>query len=111
MKKFLGFWRLAMSENGLPSSKRVTMFLLLFAYLFILFTNLFTGKKVDDTLQNQLYYMLNACLIAVMGSNVISAVSAIKMKQSDNNANVGQPSPTPANPPIVAGAAPTIITQ
>jgi hypothetical protein len=89
------FARLVLSEDGQPSSKRVILFILLFAFLFILIFNLFTGRKPDSTLQDQLYYMLVTALGVVFGSNVLNIIKDIKVTQSENNAKVNSPSPTP----------------
>lgn len=95
------------SENGNPSSKRVICFILLFLYSFVLLYNLFTGKKPDDTIEVQLYYMLVTNLGIILGSNIVDAVKTVKTTQAESNVKVGAPSPTPA--PVVAAAPATTI--
>lgn len=97
MKKFI---YLVLSEKGIPSSKRVAFFFLLFIFVLVIVVNIIWGKVLDATLGSQLYYMLNALLIAIIGSNVLDTVKEIKTTQSNNNATVGAPSPTqqPAAP-------------
>jgi hypothetical protein len=93
MKTFI---RLVLSEEGLPSSKRVAFFILLFVFLFVDIVNLFTAKKLDVVLQDQLFYAMQGAMLTIFGSNILNKVSELKKVQSSNNAKVGEPSPTPA---------------
>lgn len=86
---------MALSESGIPSSKRIAFFLLLLVFLFLVVLNTFTGKKPDVTLQDQLYYMLTTLAGLVFGSNVLNKIADVKKTQSENNTKVGSPSPTP----------------
>jgi len=52
MKEFLT------GPGGEQSSKRLFTLALMLVYIMILCVNLFTGKKLDATLQEQLYYMI-----------------------------------------------------
>ena len=93
MKDFI---KSVLSESGIPSSKRVAFFGLLLVFIMTIIVNLLWGKTLEATLGTQLYYMLNALLISIITANVIGAVKDIKIIQSNNNATVGAPSPTPA---------------
>lgn len=91
------FTRLTISEDGIPSAKKVSLFILLFLFIFVVLFNLFTGKRPDETLQSQLYYLLTTVFGLVFGSNIVTAIQKIKTTQSENNAKVNAPSPTPQN--------------
>lgn len=110
--KLLTFFRLALSEDGIPSSKRVVLFILLLTFIFIVLYNIFTGKKPDDTLQSQLYYMLTTVVGLVFGSNIVNAIKDVKIKQSNNNVVVGAPSPVqPPITPIVNAPEPNVVIK
>ena len=101
-----------LSEKGIPSTKRVAFFLLLLVFVVIIFVNIVWGKVLDAVLGSQLYYMLNALLIAIIGSNILDTVKEVKTVQSNNNATVGAASPNqppPPPPPPAAGAVTNII--
>lgn len=89
------FIRDAMSENGTPSIKRVTLVILLFAFLTECVYNGITGKSLSSVLTDQLYYAMISCLGVIFGINILQGVKDIKITQSTNNAKVGSPSPTP----------------
>ena len=74
----LHFIKGVLSEQGQPSSKRVAFFVLLFLFVGVCVYNIITGKMLTPTLQDQLYYMLTASLLAILGSNVITAVKDVK---------------------------------
>lgn len=93
------FARLTISEDGIPSAKRVALFILLFLFIFVVIFNLFTGKRPDETLQSQLYYLLTTVFGLVFGSNIVTAIQKIKTTQSENNAKVNAPSPN--QPPVI----------
>lgn len=63
MKEFLT------GPNGEQSSKRLFTGVLMIIYSMVLVVNLFTAKKLDDVLQQQLFYMILTFygLIAVEG--------------------------------------------
>jgi hypothetical protein len=52
MKEFLT------GPNGEQSSKRLFTLALMIVYVMVIIVNLFTGKKLDATLQEQLFYMI-----------------------------------------------------
>ena len=79
MKEFI---KGVLSEQGLPSSKRAMLFILLLTFVFIILYNLFSGHKPDQTLQDQLYYMLTTNIALIFGSNIANVVKDIKTGQS-----------------------------
>jgi hypothetical protein len=70
MKKFLS--GLLSDSNGTPSSKRMVMFMLTVLFIFILIVNLWTGKNLDETLKNQLFYLLCWMFSMVLGERVVN---------------------------------------
>lgn len=96
MKDFI---KRVLSEKDIPSTKRVAFFGLLLVFVAAIFVNLIWGKVLEATLGSQLYYLLNALLIAIVGSNVLDTVKEVKTTQSNNNVQVGAPSPTQPPPP------------
>lgn len=93
--KIPGFLREALSEGGTASIKRVTLAILLLAFLAECVYNICTGKMLENTLRDQLYYAFISVLAAILGINVLNGIKDIKIEQSKNNAAVGSPSPTP----------------
>lgn len=93
MKKFI---YLVLSENGMPSSKRTITFLLLLAFLAVVFINVFTTKQPIAELREELFYAFSGSLATIFGSNALDAWKDVKKTQSANNATVGAPSPTPS---------------
>lgn len=51
--------------NGEQSSKRLFCCALMVFYIMMLTVNLFTGRKLDPTLQEQLFYMILAFVFAI----------------------------------------------
>lgn len=91
----IAFIREAMSESGVPSIKRVTLVILLFAFLAECVYNGVTGRSLSSVLVDQLYYAMISCLGVIFGINILQGVKDIKITQSQNNAKVGAPSPVP----------------
>lgn len=98
MKQFI---RLMLSEEGLPSSKRVLLFVFSIAFLVEIFVDIFIGKHPIDELRQELFWALSGALGTVFGSNILNKVAEIKKTQSDNNSKVGAPSPTPQPDTVV----------
>lgn len=94
----LKFIKDALSESGTASSKRIAFFILLFAFLVECGVNLAWNKLLSDTLRDQLYYAMLTALGTIFGANVMEQVKNIKVTQSQNNASIGSPSPTPDSP-------------
>lgn len=70
MKTFL---KGVLSESdGSPSSKRVVMFILTLLFVVISILNFWTGKQLDETLKNQLFYLLCWIFSMVFGEKITS---------------------------------------
>lgn len=68
MKEFMkGIFR---DKDGSPSSKRVVMFILTLLFCGVSIYNLITGKNLDETLKNQLFYLIVYIFSLVFGENV-----------------------------------------
>lgn len=97
MKRFI--WE-AMSENASISIKRCVLVWSLLLFTLELIVNAVGKQRVlDPTLQTQLFELLCGSLGAVVGINIYNGYKDIKLRQSDNNATVGPPSPPPVAPP------------
>jgi hypothetical protein len=57
-------------SDGKPSAKRVSLFLFVFTFITVDFVNLFLGKKMDETLTNQLFYLLMYVISVVFGEKI-----------------------------------------
>jgi hypothetical protein len=57
-------------SDGKPSAKRVSLFLFVFTFITIDFLNLLMGKNLDETLKNQLFYLLVYVISTVFGENI-----------------------------------------
>ena len=113
MRKFanrvIGFCKEVVSEDGRASAKRVSLFLLLFTFIFLCLYNVFTGKMINDNLLTDLFSLLPTIFALVFGSNIISAVKVIKTTGQINNkqtitsdpgdGGADQPPPAPPGPP------------
>lgn len=76
MKKFIK--DILTDTNGLASSKRVVMFILLFLFVGVSIYNLSSGKNLDETLKNQLFYLLCWIFSTVIGEKVIDMFAGKK---------------------------------
>jgi hypothetical protein len=68
MKEFIK--SLFSDKDGSVSSKRLVMFLLTFLFAGVTVYNIITGKNLDETLKNQLFYLLVYVISVVFGENV-----------------------------------------
>jgi hypothetical protein len=68
MKEFIK--SLFSDKDGSISSKRFVMFTLVLSFVVIIFVNLFTGKSLKDTLEDQLFYLVIYVLISIFGENM-----------------------------------------
>lgn len=59
-------------SDGNPSSKRVVMFLLTFLFIAVTIVNLITGKNIEETLKNQLFYLICWMFSVVFGEKVVN---------------------------------------
>ena len=74
-------------SDGNPSSKRVVMFILTFLFVGVTITNLVTGKNLEETLKNQLFYLLCWMLSVVFGEKVVNIFNKKEKSQSENKVN------------------------
>lgn len=68
MKEFIK--SLFSDKDGSVSSKRLVMFLLTFLFIAVTLYNIITGRNLDETLKNQLFYLLVYVISVVFGENV-----------------------------------------
>lgn len=68
MKEFIK--SLFSDKDGSVSSKRLVMFLLTTLFISVTIINIWTGKNLDETLKNQLFYLLVYVISVVFGENV-----------------------------------------
>jgi hypothetical protein len=68
MKEFIK--SLFSDKDGSISSKRFVMFTLVLSFVVIIFVNLFTGKALKATLEDQLFYLVIYVLISIFGENM-----------------------------------------
>lgn len=59
-----------MDKDGSFSSKRVVLFIFTFLFVGVSIYNIVTGKNLDETLKNQLFYLLVYVISVVFGENV-----------------------------------------
>lgn len=60
-------------KDGSVSSKRLVMFVLTFLFIAVTIINIWTGKNLDETLKNQLFYLLVYVISVVFGENITGA--------------------------------------
>lgn len=71
-------------SDGNPSSKRVVMFILLFLFVGVSIYNLCTGKNLDETLKNQLFYLLCWIFSTVISEKVVNIFAGNAAAKVDN---------------------------
>lgn len=59
-----------LDKDGSYSSKRIVMFILTALFAVVTAVNLFTGKNLDATLKDQLFYLIVYIFSLVFGENV-----------------------------------------
>lgn len=57
-------------SDGLISSKRTVMFIFTLLFVGVTIVNLSTGKNLDETLKNQLFYLVIWTLTMVFGEQI-----------------------------------------
>lgn len=76
-------------KDGSPSSKRIVMFILTILFVFVSVVNLYTGKSLSDTLENQLFYLLCWIFSIVFGENITAIFkdgkTSLTNKKDDSN--------------------------
>lgn len=70
MKQFIK--ELFQDIDGRPSSKRLVMFVLTGLFVGVSIVNIVTGKNLDDTLKNQLFYLICWIFSTVLGERVVN---------------------------------------
>ncbi len=85
--------------DGTPSSRRVVMFLLTLLFIGISVYNIVTGKNYDDTLKNQLFYLLCWLFTVIFGDKI----AGLFTKKDAGNTPLGggggdRPKDPPPNP-------------
>jgi hypothetical protein len=90
------FIKEALSERGEPSIKRLTLVVLLLAFLAECAVNL-SGKQrmMIDPLRDQLFDLVIIAISTVFGINIANVVKDVQIERSKNNKAVGSPSPAP----------------
>ena len=68
MKNFIV--NLFQDVNGSVSSKRLVMFFLVTVFSICVLVNLFTGKNLDATLKDQLFYVMLWVISSVFGEQI-----------------------------------------
>lgn len=71
MKEFIK--DLFSDKDGSASSKRLVLFILTFLFVGVSIYNIGTGKNLDETLKNQLFYLLVYVISVVFGENITAA--------------------------------------
>ena len=61
----------ALSGETGASSKRVMLFIFSIVFIVVLFVNLFTKKLLDETLQNQLFYIVTTLIASLVGESIV----------------------------------------
>lgn len=93
--------------DGIPSSKRVVMFLLTFLFIGVSVINILYGKDLEQTLKNQLFYLLCWMFTVVFGEKVAkiwaptikSETKTTTPPKKDDTPQ--QPAEPPIQPPVI----------
>lgn len=98
MKEFIK--SLFTGVNGTISTKRATLFALLFTFLTVCFVNLFYGKILFATLQEQLFYLIIYALAAVFGEPAVHSIKQLGANAFGGGTGPGgeRPKEPPPNP-------------
>lgn len=89
----INFIKGVLSEtDGTPSSRRVVMFILTLLFVGVVIYNAITGKVIDATLKDQLFYLLLWIFGVVMADKVMTTFKASAEKGGDRPTN---PPPNP----------------
>jgi hypothetical protein len=76
------FREMLSSAAGFISSKRVAMIWFIAIFTVVIFVNLFTGKKLHEDLQFQLFELTIATMVIVFGEPFMQALSFNKNKSA-----------------------------
>lgn len=69
--------------DGNMSSKRVVMMIFTLLFVGLTIANFVTGKNFDETLKQQLFYLLIWCLSMVFGEQIPEMISSWKGKKEE----------------------------
>jgi len=91
----LKFIKGVLSESdGTPSSRRVVMFILTLLFVAVVIFNALTGKVIDATLKDQLFYLLLWIFGVVMADKVVTSFKASATgEKGGDRPNVPPPNP------------------
>lgn len=70
-------------SDGITSSKRVVMFIFTLLFVGLTIANFVTGKNFDETLKDQLFYLLIWCISMVFGEQIPEMISSWKGKKEE----------------------------
>ena len=65
-------------EDGAISSKRTIMFIFTLLFVGLTIANFVTGKNFDETLKDQLFYLLVWCITMVFGEQIPAMIQSFK---------------------------------
>ena len=69
-------------EDGAISSKRTVMFIFTLLFTGLVISNHITGKNFDETLKDQLFYLLVWCITMVFGEQIPDMIKAYKNRNA-----------------------------
>lgn len=70
-------------SDGNASSKRVVMLIFTMLFVGLTISNFVTGKNFDETLKQQLFYLLIWCISMVYGEKIPDMISSWKSRKDD----------------------------
>ena len=71
-------------SDGVVSSKRTVMFIFTLLFVGLTIANFVTGKNFDETLKQQLFYLLIWLISMVFGEGIPDMISAFKKDKKDD---------------------------
>lgn len=75
------FREMLSGKNGEVSSKRTVMFIFTLTFIGLTIANFVTGKNFDDTLKDQLFYLLIWIISMVFGEQLPQIFGAFRKKE------------------------------
>lgn len=82
-------------SDGIISSKRTVMFLFTLTFIGLTVSNFITGKNFDETLKDQLFYLLIWIISMVFGEQIPAIVGAFKKKEEKLDVKIDDKSEQP----------------
>ena len=77
------FKEMLSGSDGIVSSKRFVMFLFTLTFIGLTVANFVTGKNLDETLKDQLFYLLIWIISMVFGEQLPSIFGSFKKKDKE----------------------------